>query len=191
MGLILVCKYLFTLVLSCCFLTAGCASNDESVLIPNEQTIKIGVVGHPPMVDEKNIEFTELELGAVSSTSDTEFHALFIMPESLEEASSARFAGFYKNVKYPVFFIGSTKSFYPFIEETLTYSKAPSTNSGMYATGFINENGQYKIIEYGFKNDEQTEENLKDLYSRIFNTILTEFAPKEYRSRALNSSKYE
>ncbi|WP_289138000.1 hypothetical protein [uncultured Brevibacillus sp.] len=72
------CKYLFTLILSCCFLTAGCASNDESVLIPNEQTIKIGVVGHPPMIDEKNIEFTELELGAVSSTSDAEFHALFL-----------------------------------------------------------------------------------------------------------------
>ena len=179
MGLISLGKYLFTLILSCCFLTAGCASNDESVLIPNEQTIKIGVVGHPPMVDEKNIEFTELELGAVSSTSDAEFHALFIMPESLEEASSARFAGLYKNLKYPVFFIGSTKSYYPFIEETLTYSKAPSTNSGMYATGFINENGQYKIIEYGFKNDEQTEENLKELYSSIFNTILTEVAQRK------------
>ncbi|MFP3388749.1 hypothetical protein [Brevibacillus sp. SIMBA_040] len=131
------------------------------------------------MVDEKNIEFTEIELGKMSSTPDTEFHALFIMPEFLEEASSARFADLYKNLKYPVFFIGSKKSYYPFIEEALTYSKAPATNSGMFATGFINKNGQYTIFEYGFKNDEQTEENLRELYSNIFNTILSEVVARK------------
>jgi hypothetical protein len=39
----------------------------------------------------------------------------------------------------------------------------------MYATGMIYEDGQIKIFEYGLKNGEKTEENLKALYTNIFN----------------------
>ncbi|EJL41684.1 lipoprotein [Brevibacillus agri] len=165
------------IILACLLLTAGCV-NDNSFAGNNEQNLKIGVIGQPPVVNE-NIDFIETTLESLINASDTEFHALFIMPECLEEASKPQFARLYKSLKYPVFFIGSTKSYYPFIEESLTYSTAPSTSSGMFATGFINEDGQYKIFEYGLENDEKTEKNLKLMYTNIFKTISNEFISKK------------
>lgn len=166
----------FSIILACLFLTVGCV-NDNSLTDHKEQNLRIGVIGHPPTVDE-NVDFIETTLETLSSSSSMEFHALFIMPECLEEASKSQFAKLYKSLKYPIFFIGSTKSYYPFIEETLTYSTAPSTNSGMFTTGFINEEGQYKIFEYGLKNDEKTEKNLKLMYTNIFKTISNDFVSK-------------
>ncbi|MCM3473288.1 hypothetical protein [Brevibacillus borstelensis] len=164
-------------IFTCLFVTAGCVKNDN--LLPDdsikEQTLKIGVIGQSPAVTETNIVFTETTFEKLSNATDTDFDALFIMPEKLEEASHGQYAKLYKSVKYPVFFIGSTKSYYPFTEETLTYSNAPSTHSGMYATGMIYEDGQIKIFEYGLKNGEKTEENLKALYTNIFKTIINEF----------------
>ncbi|GED67290.1 hypothetical protein BRE01_09920 [Brevibacillus reuszeri] len=45
----------------------------------------------------------------------------------------------------------------------------------MFATGLINQDGRYKIVEYGFNNDEDTDDNRKELYANIFHAIATEF----------------
>jgi hypothetical protein len=81
-------------IFTCLFVTAGCVKNDN--LLPDdsikEQTLKIGVIGQSPAVTETNIVFTETTFEKLSNATDTDFDALFIMPEKLEEASHAQYA---------------------------------------------------------------------------------------------------
>lgn len=167
----------YSLLFASFLLLTACVLNETSKTneIPSsEQSIRIGVIGQAPDMDEKNVKFTETTLEQWSLTSEEDFQALFIMPEYLEEASAPQYAHLYTSLEYPVFFIGSTKSYYPFTEESLTYSTAPPTHSGMYVTGFINKGGQFTGYEYGLPNDELTEQNLKEVYKIIFQTLISE-----------------
>lgn len=47
--------------------------------------------------------------------------ALFIMPENLVKASDYKYIDVYSNLEIPIFFIGMTKTFIPFIFKDNTY----------------------------------------------------------------------
>lgn len=80
-----------------------------------------------------------------------------------------------KESKIPFFFIQTGKSYIPFIQEELSYEKAPEVQDQAYATGIIfdndNDNDNLKFWSYGLYNDIENEVNIKDVYSRIFETI--------------------
>jgi hypothetical protein len=55
--------------------------------------------------------------------------------------------------------------------EKLSYEEAPDFQELTYATGIIFNDNKLKFWEYGLYNDIENQDNIKDVYSRIFETI--------------------
>ncbi|MBU3186221.1 transcription elongation factor GreAB [Clostridium estertheticum] len=139
----------------------------------NGRTLNIGVIGEPPNVREKQvtfvkIKFSDLEKNLFSSQYDT----IFITKNNLSEASQGKYASIYKKSKIPFFFIQTEKSYVPFVMEDLTYDNAPTVTDQTYATGILYTGAKLNTWGYGLYNDIENQANIKDVYSRIFETIL-------------------
>lgn len=138
------------------------------------RALRIGIIGEPPEVREEQarfvkIRFSDLEKGMF----DSRYDAIFITRGNLSEASQEKYKSAYKKSKIPFFFIQSKKSYIPFTVEGLTYDDVPDMEDLTYATGIIydNDNNKLKFWGYGLYNDIENQTNVKDVYSRIFETI--------------------
>ena len=159
-------------------LLVGCKAEDEvdSPIYEGSDLI-IGVIGKSPEVREKNVSFNSITLAELESNVakvSSEYDAVFIMKPYLEQAGKEQFYVF-SELKIPVFFIESKKSYLPFIYDDITYEEAPTIEDQTYATGIISEDKDtFHYWGYGLYNDTQNETNIKDVYSRIFSTIESE-----------------
>lgn len=153
----------------------GCTKNSVETEEYKGMDLKIGVVGEIPEVREENIKFAQIELKEIMELKRLEeFDAVFIMKENLIEAANDEYVESYQSGVVPFFFIESEKSFLPFIKEGASYEGTKDVPDGSYATGYLNDskpNGEIKNWGYGLYNDIRNEANIKDVYSRIFNTI--------------------
>lgn len=158
---------LFLMVLGC-----SNSGNPNTIEVqPSNAVLTIGVVGAFPEVNEKHVTFKHYTLERLNENIDPTFDALFIMPNHLKEAAELQYAELYKKLPYPTFFIGSEKPYYAFINEDMTYESAPSAGTLSYTHGFVMLNNQYKIWEFGLYNDVVNEKNIKEMYTRVFETI--------------------
>ena len=99
------------------------------------------------------------------------FDAVFIREDNLFEAAEDRYTDVYLDSTIPFFFIG-TDNFIPFVEKDMEYDKTMNWSTGIsYAVGILIQDDALKKWEYGLYDDEQKEEHIKDVYSRIFKTI--------------------
>ncbi|WP_138420846.1 hypothetical protein [Aquibacillus sediminis] len=92
------------------------------------------------------------------------------MKQYLGQAGEKQFAQVYNELKIPVFFIESKKSYLPFIYYDMTYEEAPNIEDQTYATGIISEAKD----TFNYWDDAENETNIKDVYSRIFTIIESE-----------------
>ncbi|WP_138419421.1 hypothetical protein [Aquibacillus sediminis] len=172
-------KYFFTGFLILFSLLVGCKAEDEvdSPIYEGSDLI-IGVIGKIPEVREENVNFKSITLTELESNVakvSNEYDAVFIMKHYLDQAGENKFAQEYKELKIPVFFIESKKSYIPFIYDDMTYEEAPNMEDQTYATGIISEEKDtFNYWGYGLYNDTENETNIKDVYSRIFTTIESE-----------------
>ena len=113
------------------------------------------------------IEFSDLE----KEILDSKYDAVFITKDNLQEASEEKYSLIYKKSKIPFFFIQSEKSHIPFIMKDISYEEAPDVNNLNYAAGIIYDNDNFESWGYGLYNDIENEANIKEVYSRIFETI--------------------
>lgn len=170
-------KNMFILFIIIIFLLTifGCSNTDKSNTIdvtPSNANLTIGVVGNFPKVNEKNITFKQYKLEQLNEKIDPNLDALFIMPDHLKEAAEPQFAELYKKLPYPTFFIGSESPVYAYINEDVTYETAYSGNTQMYTRGYFNlDNEKYLGWEFGLYNDVKNEENIKAMYTDVFETI--------------------
>jgi hypothetical protein len=136
------------------------------------EALKIGIIGETPKVSEKQIKFVEIQFTDLdNSTFDSQYDAIFITKDNLTEAAGDKYASIYKESKIPFFFIQTEKGHIPFTEEELSYEEAPEVQDQSHATGIIVENNKLKYWTYGLYNDIENEDNVKDVYTRIFETI--------------------
>jgi hypothetical protein len=173
-------KIYYLLVLSLPFFLIACnnvndlddTSNSDSY---NGSDLNIGVVGELPELEVDNVHFTRIYFNELENDVDAiseKFDSIFIMEDSLSEASQSQYAKVYSSLTIPTFFIKSKKSFIPFIVEDLVYEEVEFVKDLTYATGYlkISENEQ-KSWGFGLYNDVENEKNIKDVYNRIFKTI--------------------
>ncbi|MDN4492988.1 hypothetical protein [Ureibacillus aquaedulcis] len=153
----------------------GCSKNSIETEEYKGMDLKIGVIGEIPEVREKNIKFVELELKDIKEPHRLEeLDAVFIMKENLIEAANDKYVESYQSGVLPFFFIESEKSYLPFVVAGASYEGTKDVQDGSYATGYLNDpktKGEMKYWGYGLYNDIWNEENIKDAYSRIFDTI--------------------
>ncbi|MET3195224.1 hypothetical protein [Bacillus sp. OAE603] len=165
-------KYLPIVLLILVMLT-GC--NSDSVYTPpyDGKNLVIGVIGNFPKVREDNVKFKKINFNKIEEEKNlsSKFDAIFIMKEHLSEAANNRYAAVYKNSGIPFFFIESKKSYLAFVNEQFSYESAPDLGDPTYATGIYHfGKGKYQYCGYGLYNDKVNENNIKDVYSRIFTT---------------------
>ncbi|WP_217269657.1 hypothetical protein [Neobacillus endophyticus] len=175
----------FTLMFILLIILAGCGIQNKALdkSISNEtvntplysgKNLVIGVIGDSPSVRENNVKFENIDFTKLAGDKNlsSEYDAVFIMKEHLSQASNSIYAKVYKNSGIPFFYIGSTKSYIPFVNEQLSYKDVPDMKDQTYATGYFQSGeGKYQCWGYGLYNDKINESNIKDVYSRIFTTI--------------------
>lgn len=136
------------------------------------KSLRIAVVGKPPIVKEEQVSFAEISFDEMTNEKISSYDAVIITEENLIKAAESQYADIYLNASIPFFFIQSQKGPYPFTDKDLEYSDArdiPYNN--YYATGFLIEGQEEKHWNYGLYNDEVNDENIKEMYSRLFSTI--------------------
>ncbi|WP_051530067.1 hypothetical protein [Anoxybacteroides tepidamans] len=156
------------------FLLTACSTFNTAFMDFKEyegRPLKIGVIGKPPEVREKNVEFVSIKFSDLENEKFNSYDAVFIMKEHLSEAAASKYAKVYRNSKIPFFFIQSEKSYLPFVDESLTYEGALKTGSKSYATGYLNTKSGPKYWEYRLYNDIKNKKTIQEVFSRIFMTI--------------------
>ncbi|RIW27286.1 hypothetical protein D3H55_23180 [Bacillus salacetis] len=166
-------KLISLVIISLQLLLAACANNSVDSAEYNGKSLEIGIVGDPPQVREENIKFTSIELRDIKEKKQLEnFDAVFIMKEYLVDAANDEYVESYQSGIVPFFFIESEKSYLPFVKKSSTYEGSPDVPTKDYATGYYNNpKAEMQYWGYGLFDDIRNEDNIKDAYSRIFNTI--------------------
>lgn len=136
------------------------------------ESLTIGIVGEIPEVYEEQVTFEKIQFCDLEKgTFDSQYDAVFITKDNLSEAAQNKYKSIYKKSKIPFFFIQTKKSYVPFTEEDLSYEEVPEIDAQTYAAGIIYNDNNLKFWGYGLYNDIENKENIKDVYSRIFETI--------------------
>ncbi|WML32988.1 transcription elongation factor GreAB [Clostridium sp. OS1-26] len=136
------------------------------------RALNIGIIGEAPEIREKQVKFVKIQFPDLEKEKfDSRYDAIFITKDNLSEAAQGKYASIYKKSKIPFLFIQTEKSYIPFIQEDLSYEKAPKMSDKTYATGIICNGNNVKYWSYGLYNDIENQANVKDVYSRIFETI--------------------
>ncbi|MFO1445591.1 hypothetical protein KDN24_20815 [Bacillus sp. Bva_UNVM-123] len=173
-------RYLYFILLILTVALTACTSTSSPPSPPSPDfklyegnSLRIAVVGEPPKVKEKQVRFTEISFDEMTSEELKSYDAVFITENNLFEAAEKNYADVYLNSTIPFFFIG-TYNFVPFTERDLEYDKSWNWATGdSYAVGVLvsQEDDTLKHWGYGLYNEEKTDENIEDVYSRIFKTI--------------------
>ncbi|WP_259472666.1 transcription elongation factor GreAB [Clostridium estertheticum] len=167
------CYFLLIAMLSVLSIFTAC-SKPQSVKTNqyDNKALSIGVIGESPIVREKQVTFVKIQFSDLENKLfDSQYDAIFITKNNLSEASQGKYASIYKKSKIPFFFIQTEKSYVPFIKEDLSYDKAPKLLDQTYATGIMYNGNKLSFWGYGLYNDIENQANIKDVYSRIFETI--------------------
>lgn len=138
------------------------------------KALKIAVVGASPEVREENVRFNELSFKKLREEDLTLYDAVFVMKENLSEASQSQYVDVYKRHEITFFFISARNSI-PFFRKSEEYSEFWEWTPGlMYAPGVEYESKEFdsfRPMGVYLPNNEETEENLKRMYSLVFNLI--------------------
>ncbi|CAH1057017.1 hypothetical protein [Paenibacillus pseudetheri] len=155
----------------------GCTSNADTVDTPlySGKSLSVGVVGETPEIREDHIHFTSISFEELEDYSklSSNYDAVVIMKEHLQEADDNKYVKVYTHAGVPFFFIESTKSYMPFVLEDVSYEHSSLTNfnNDMYAIGYLQTGESSKNWGYGLYNDIVNDPNVNDAYSCMFTTI--------------------
>lgn len=152
------------------FMMVGCNTINSAQY--TGRPLNIAVLGDVPTIRENIITFDKVSFSDIEKENfSNQYDAVFISKENLSEASKAKYSSIYKKSTIPIFFIGGNKDYVPFIYEDLFYEKVPDLESQTYAVGILFNEESYNYVGYGLYNDNENENNIKDVYSRIFKSI--------------------
>lgn len=154
------------------FLIAACSPKPEFELYEGKE-LSIAVLGTKPEVEEEQVDFQEITFDEFTTEELNKFDAVFIMKENLEEAAESQYAPIYSDTHIPFFFIENNKDAYPFIDADLAYEDAREIpDHNYYATSFLKTPyDEERTVRYGLYNDEVSEENIREAFSRMFKTV--------------------
>lgn len=157
------------LLITILFISFGCSNEKESVELETYtgKVLHIGIIGEEPKIKEENIQFTGMNFTDLQNTD--KYDAIFITKENLKEAAKAQYTTVYTSSPIPFLFIQSDKGHIPFINEDVDFKDSPNVDSDAYAHLYDGKSSQY--WGYGLYDDIENEQNIQNVYSRVFKTI--------------------
>ncbi|MGG3280086.1 hypothetical protein [Paenibacillus solani] len=164
-------QYIVCILLSILFVISACTSTKLDLY--EGKFLNIAVVGEPPQIKEKQVSFNKISFNDLNEEDLDKYDAVLVMRENLNQAAERQYTDIYTNSQIPFFFI-STTSHVPFTEKDVKYDATWDWSPGTsYAVSIYksNEDDTLKYWELGLYNDEKTDENIEELYSRIFMRI--------------------
>jgi hypothetical protein len=162
-------SFVFLLLL---FTLSACTQSPDFELYEGK-TLRIAVIGEPPKVEEEQVRFNEISFNELTDQEIDSYDAVFITEENLPQAAESRYANTYLDSIIPFFFI-SANSHIPFTVKETEYNEFWNWSAGNnYAVGVLTSKEDESITSWGFGlyNGKKTDENIKNVYSRIFKSI--------------------
>ncbi len=177
-GILLRNKKFITLFIIILIFLSACQTNNVEEVPYEGKALNIGVVGESPNIREENISFHNITLEEIYN-SEPDFDAVFIMEDSLSEASKNKFVKMYKEKSLPFFFIGSKANTVPFrdMENPASYKEeaAKINDTDTYISGFIynQDTNEYDSWKFGYpvENSELQTDRIDEVYSSVFKVI--------------------
>lgn len=169
-------KWIFLLLIAALVLSLSFCSQHQLYKSYTGKPLTIAIIGDFPEIKEEQVSFEEITFDDVMNNDFDSYDAIFIMPENLSQASEHQYAKIYLDSSIPFFFI-ETNSHIPFTEADLDFDDdswedwewTPGTS---YASGFYAETADSSTAwEFYLYDDENTDENIKAVYSEIFRSI--------------------
>ena len=157
---------------------SGCTSEYSSEVKPTVykgKNLDIGVIGSSPDIEEASVKFTTISFEDLEDTKSTSerFDGIFIMQNHLKQADEEKYINVYKEMTIPIFFVGTTKGFLPFVLEDLTYEDAPDIPDS-YIAGYLQKTqDEYMYWGFGLNDGVENESSIKEIYTRVLKTIET------------------
>ncbi|MEH7380260.1 hypothetical protein V7138_07245 [Bacillus sp. JJ1533] len=165
-------NYLSFLLLIFTFALSACNQSPNFELYEGK-SLEIAVVGERPEVKEEQVTFSEISFEQLTGENIGSYDAVFITEKNLPQASESKYANTYLDSMIPFFFI-SANSHIPFTVRETEFNESWTWTAGNnYAVGVLtsNEDKLLKSWGFGLYNDKKTDENIKQVYSLIFETI--------------------
>ena len=155
------------------FLSA-CSEHSEFQNKPIHEKIdlNVAVVGRfPTVTTEPKVE--KISLSDLKGDLK-KYDAVFIDKKNLQAASKKEYAAVYKKAGVPFFFIGSKKSYEPFVNPDMSYKDEIETGSNSYITAVYYKKGKFeKSWEYSVHNPKPNPQERESIFKEIYKTILT------------------
>lgn len=152
----------------------GCSTMSQTVKFEDYKgdELNIGIIGKKPNVLHDKVIFNTLDFKDLEERQlKGVFDAIFITKENLLTASKSKYTLIYKTANIPFFFIESKKGCVPFVQEDLEYNDVPILDDLSYISGVYYNENNYNCWGYCLYNDIENEENITNVYNRIFKTI--------------------
>lgn len=169
-------KWIFLLLIAALVISLSFYSQHQLYKSYTGKPLTIAIIGDFPEIKEEQVSFEEFTFDDVMNNDFDSYDAIFIMPENLSQASEHQYTKIYLDSPIPFFFIGAN-SHIPFTEADLDFDDdswedwewTPGTS---YASGFYAETADSSTAwEFYLYDDENTDENIKAVYSEIFRSI--------------------
>jgi hypothetical protein len=154
-------------------LLAGCSGPDVNTFNKHEEgkSIVIALVGKGPVFSLNKVEFIQVKLDTLLD-SNKSFDALFIMEDTFNNTLSLKYKDIYKNLPFPVIFIGLNKPLENFIELDYNYNDFPSSTSHTFAQAFYKtKDGTKHYWRYVPSTPPQNDGDFEKIYYDILKTI--------------------
>lgn len=166
----LICLFVLIATLSGCGLSTA---QRNPIELYNGRPLHIAVIGELPEVEREQVKFKSISFQELANTNSTSssFDAVWIMNSQFDTADQERYVEVYTALNIPIFFIGTKKSYLPFVFEDMTYDDAPDIPND-YVAGYLQiDEEQFQFWGFELNDNEVTERNVLDAYMRIFTVI--------------------
>ena len=165
----LICLILLIATVSGCGLGA---SQQMPIELYSGKPLHIAMIGELPEVELEQVKFNTISFQELENinTISSAYDAVCIMNSQFDTADQERYVEVYTASSIPIFFIGTKKSYLPFVFEDMRYDDAPDIEG--YAAGFLQrDQEQFQFWGFELTDYEVTERNILDAYMRIFTVI--------------------
>ena len=155
----------------------SCSNQKEAISQPGTPSgpsiaLKIAVIGTNQIAAIDNVNYVKTNLQNLVEDENSEFDGLIISRESFEEAAKKEYKDFFKNIKYPVFFLGAENILTAvFHEDELTLESVKIGGWGAYASGFVSVEDGYNEWALYLPNNSTNNDKDINIIVRICNII--------------------
>lgn len=169
-------KWIFLLLIAALVISLSFYSQHQLYKSYTGKPLTIAIIGDFPEIKEEQVSFEEFTFDDVMNNDFDSYDAIFIMPQNLSQASEIPYAKIYLDSPIPFFFIEANNHI-PFTEADLDFDDDSWedwewTTGTSYASGFYAETADSSTAwEFYLYDDENTDENIKAVYSEIFRSI--------------------